>query len=141
MRWEEFTQFHQKELDRLSARLRERSWYPFDPSLRYYLVLSRPEVNNLGHVEVEGFVEVQVKNSVARVTCLEIHKDHLTETPRLTGVGSNMLASVLPESILEAVRLAQEEKWEWDPPQGYLDKNVSSKVIKILLGYLREDIK
>jgi len=40
--------------------------------------------------------------------------------------------------MTEAVRVVLEERLGWEPPAGYLDRNVSSKAIKIILGYLRD---
>ncbi len=61
----------------------------------------------------------------------------VTERPETIESGSNILASVSPELMLEAVKIALAEKHEWEPPQEYLDKSVSSKVINLILGYNR----
>lgn len=60
----------------------------------------------------------------------------VTERPETIESGSNMLAGVSPELILQAMKIALSEKHKWEPPPEYLDKNVSSKVIKIVLGYM-----
>jgi UDP-N-acetylglucosamine 2-epimerase (non-hydrolysing) len=61
----------------------------------------------------------------------------VTERPETIECGSNMLTSVSPKIMVKAVDIALKEKHDWQPPADYLDKNVSSKVIKILLGYFR----
>ena len=59
----------------------------------------------------------------------------VTERPETIESGSNMLASTSPDLMLKATETVLTEKHEWEPPAGYLDKNVSSKVVKILLGH------
>ncbi len=59
----------------------------------------------------------------------------VTERPETIDSGSNMLASTSPKIMVKAVEIAMNEKYRWQPPAEYLDPNVSSKVIKILLGY------
>jgi UDP-N-acetylglucosamine 2-epimerase (non-hydrolysing) len=61
----------------------------------------------------------------------------VTERPETIESGSNILASVSPEIILKSVQIVINEQNTWIPPREYLDKYVSSKVIKILLGYNR----
>ena len=63
----------------------------------------------------------------------------VTERPETIESGSNILASVSPELILQSVNVAIKEKNDWIPPDEYLDTSVSSKVAKILLGYYRWD--
>jgi len=62
----------------------------------------------------------------------------VTERPETLECGSNMLASVSPDLILKALEVVLNEKREWEPPAEYLAKNVSSKVVKIILGYINE---
>ena len=61
----------------------------------------------------------------------------VTERPETLESGSNMLTSVSPDLILKSIDVVLNEGNEWGPPAEYLDKNVSSKVVKIILGYLR----
>jgi UDP-N-acetylglucosamine 2-epimerase (non-hydrolysing) len=60
----------------------------------------------------------------------------VTERPETIESGSNILAGVEPEMALKAVEIALGEKTAWQPPAEYLAKDVSTKVVKILLGYL-----
>ncbi|OGO24785.1 MAG: UDP-N-acetylglucosamine 2-epimerase [Chloroflexi bacterium RBG_16_51_9] len=59
-----------------------------------------------------------------------------TERPETLDCGSNILAGVSPSLILKALEIALDEEREWEPPPEYLARNVSSKVVKILLGYM-----
>lgn len=63
----------------------------------------------------------------------------VTERPETIESGSNTLTSVSPDLMLKAVHITLNEKQRWEPPAGYLDRNVSSKVVKIILGYLRDN--
>ena len=62
----------------------------------------------------------------------------VTERPETIECGSNILASVSPKVMLKSVEIALGEPRNWEPPPEYLDKNVSSKVVKIVVGYLTE---
>lgn len=68
---------------------------------------------------------------VANVTLRDV-----TERPETLEVGSNMLSGAEPESILKCVNTVLNQPCNWAPPPEYLVKNVSSTVIKIVLGYL-----
>ena len=59
-----------------------------------------------------------------------------TERPETLDCGSNILAGVSLSLILKALEIALDEEREWEPPPEYLARNVSSKVVKILLGYM-----
>ena len=48
---------------------------------------------------VEGILELEIRNGISCVTCLQIHEDHLRATPRLRGVGRNLLASVVSREL------------------------------------------
>jgi UDP-N-acetylglucosamine 2-epimerase (non-hydrolysing) len=57
-----------------------------------------------------------------------------TERPETVECGSTMLAGCDADRILEAVKLMTETCFDWDMPEGYVDPNVSDKVIRHLLG-------
>lgn len=59
----------------------------------------------------------------------------VTERPETIECGSNMLSGVNSEKILECVETVLESSTSWKPPTEYLETDVSSTVIKILLGY------
>lgn len=62
----------------------------------------------------------------------------VTERPETIECGSNVLAGVSPDLLLKAVEVTVNERCGWEAPWGYLERNVSSKVVKIVLGYLRD---
>jgi UDP-N-acetylglucosamine 2-epimerase (non-hydrolysing) len=59
----------------------------------------------------------------------------VTERPETIESGSNVLASVIPDLILDSIKVVLDDKDKWKPPEEYLERNVSSKVVKIVLGY------
>ena len=59
----------------------------------------------------------------------------VTERPETLECGSNMLAGADQETMLRCVRLALSTPPAWIPPREYLEENVSSTVLKILLSY------
>ena len=77
---------------------------------------------------------VQEECCIFRVPNITIRD--VTERPETLESGSNMLTSVSPDLILKSVEVVLNEKCEWEPPAEYLVKNVSSKVVKIILGYI-----
>jgi len=60
----------------------------------------------------------------------------VTERPETLECGSNILAGVSLKAILDALEIALDEKRDWEPPAEYLAGNVSSRVVKIILGYM-----
>jgi len=61
----------------------------------------------------------------------------VTERPETIESGSNMLTGASPDLMLKSVDIVLHEKSEWNPPSEYVEKDVSSKIVKIILGYLR----
>lgn len=59
----------------------------------------------------------------------------VTERPETIESGSNILAGASPERIVHCVDVALQEDREWTTPDEYVDPHVSSKVVKILMGY------
>jgi UDP-N-acetylglucosamine 2-epimerase (non-hydrolysing) len=59
----------------------------------------------------------------------------VTERPETIECGSNILTSIIPELILKSIDIVLKEKFNWNIPTEYLEANVSSKVLKIILGY------
>lgn len=60
----------------------------------------------------------------------------VTERPETIDVGSNMLTGCEPPAILRAVKTVIGQDCVWEPPKEYLEKNVSGKIAKIVLGGL-----
>jgi UDP-N-acetylglucosamine 2-epimerase (non-hydrolysing) len=59
----------------------------------------------------------------------------VTERPETMEVGSNMLAGVDGDRIVTNVKVVLQEPCAWVPPSEYVDPYVSSKIVKIVLGY------
>ncbi|PYO44886.1 MAG: UDP-N-acetylglucosamine 2-epimerase (non-hydrolyzing) [Gemmatimonadetes bacterium] len=59
----------------------------------------------------------------------------VTERPETIEAGSNMLTGMDPERIVGCVETVLAQPPAWTPPAEYLEPNVSSKVVKIVLGY------
>jgi UDP-N-acetylglucosamine 2-epimerase (non-hydrolysing) len=57
-----------------------------------------------------------------------------TERPETIECGSNIVSGLNANQILEAVKLMVQLPTDWICPQGYLETNVSMKVIKFMLG-------
>jgi UDP-N-acetylglucosamine 2-epimerase (non-hydrolysing) len=59
----------------------------------------------------------------------------VTERPETIEVGSNIISGADPERMAQSVEIALQEDREWERPEEYLEGHVSSKVVKILMGY------
>ncbi|MFE0565554.1 non-hydrolyzing UDP-N-acetylglucosamine 2-epimerase [Priestia megaterium] len=57
-----------------------------------------------------------------------------TERPETIECGSNMLSGIDSDQIVNCVHIMVNQPKEWSYPEGYDDKIVSDKVIKVLLG-------
>ena len=58
----------------------------------------------------------------------------VTERPETIDCGSNMLSGCEPEMIIRCVETVLSQPPSWQPPTEYLEKDVSSKVVKIVLS-------
>ncbi len=57
-----------------------------------------------------------------------------TERPEVIEAGSGMLSGINTGNIWKCVDIMIKNKTTWDMPEGYIDNNVSDKMIKYLLG-------
>jgi len=57
-----------------------------------------------------------------------------TERPETIEVGSAILSGINAESILKCTNIMIDEKKDWEMPIGYIDNNVSEKIVKYLIG-------
>jgi len=57
-----------------------------------------------------------------------------TERPETIEVGSAMLSGIMAKNIGECVDIMINRKLMWKMPEGYIDNNVSDKMIKYLMG-------
>ena len=79
---------------------------------------------------------VQEECCILRVPNITIRD--VTKRPETLDCGSNMLTGVSPDLIIKALEVVLEKKPEWEPPAEYLANNVSSRVVKIILGYMNK---
>lgn len=75
---------------------------------------------------------VQEECCIFRVPAVTIRDT--TERPETVECGSNVLAGCDPDRIFRAVDLVTQTGFDWSVPEGYLDPNVSDKVIRYILG-------
>jgi len=59
----------------------------------------------------------------------------VTERPETVECGSNILAGAEPETILRGVKTVLNSSRQWSVPPEYLESQVSTTVLKIVLGY------
>ena len=59
-----------------------------------------------------------------------------TERPETVECKSNIVSGLVPENILNCTRVMLSEDTDWEYPIGYIDKNVSDKIVKYLNGNL-----
>ncbi len=59
----------------------------------------------------------------------------VTERPETIEAGGNILSGAEPESVERCVKAVLDSPREWTPPVEYLARDVSSTVIKIVMGY------
>lgn len=78
---------------------------------------------------------VQEECCIFRVPSVTIRDT--TERPETIECGSAILTGADPERVAKAVCIAEQSECDWIPPSEYLDKNVSSTVAKIVMGYRR----
>ena len=60
-----------------------------------------------------------------------------TERPETIECGSNMLSGIDANQIVQCIHVMVNQPKNWSFPAGYNHKNVSDKVIKILLGGMK----
>jgi UDP-N-acetylglucosamine 2-epimerase (non-hydrolysing) len=62
----------------------------------------------------------------------------VTERPETVECGSNMLSGAEPDEMMRCVKTVLAQKCAWTAPPEYLLEEVSSTVVKIVLGYLHQ---
>lgn len=65
----------------------------------------------------------------------------VTERPETLESGSNVLSGAEPDSIARAVRLALSARPSWRVPPEYLVEDVSTAVVKLVLGHLETRVR
>ena len=61
----------------------------------------------------------------------------VTERPETVEHGSNIITGINPETIVKCVEIVLKENRDWKVPDEYIVNNVSSTVIRIVMGYGR----
>jgi UDP-N-acetylglucosamine 2-epimerase (non-hydrolysing) len=74
---------------------------------------------------------VQEECSIFRVPSVTLRD--VTERPETLEAGSNMLAGVRRDDVLRATEVVLSASPVWEPPEGYQDRDVTTKVMKIVL--------
>ena len=73
---------------------------------------------------------VQEETCILHIPCVTLRDN--TERPETIDVGANILAGVLPGSILECSRLMLERERNWQNPFG--DGTAGKKIVEIITG-------
>ena len=116
-------------LGKTDVRLNEQGVYAIEPLGLFEFV----------HLEKNAFCvltdsgTVQEECSIYRVPNVTLRD--VTERPETLEVGSNMISGADPDSILLSVKSVLAQPNDWTPPSEYLVRNVSSTVVKIVLGF------
>lgn len=77
---------------------------------------------------------VQEESCILGVPAVIIRRS--TERPETVLCGSGVVSGILPERIAESVKLMMKTRHSWECPEGYMDPDVSTKVVNMLLGGL-----
>jgi UDP-N-acetylglucosamine 2-epimerase (non-hydrolysing) len=92
-------------------------------------------------LEREAFCVLSDSGTVQEECCLfrvpNVTIRDVTERPETIECGSNILAGADPEALSRAIRAVAGRPAGWAPPPEYLVGDVSTTVVKILLGYSR----
>lgn len=90
-------------------------------------------------LERDAFCVLSDSGTVQEECCLfqvpNVTIRDVTERPETIECGSNMLAGADPEMILQAIGAVLRLSRAWSVPPEYLESQVSSTVLKIVLGY------
>ena len=88
------------------------------------------EKNALAVISDSG--TVQEECCILRVPAITIRMT--TERPETIVCGSNIIAGLNGKNILKCVKIMLSRKTNWKQPKGYLDRNVSDKIINLMLN-------
>lgn len=90
-------------------------------------------------LEKQAFCAISDSGTVQEECCIfrvpNVTIRDVTERPETVECGSNMLAGAEPDMIRAAARAVLSLNRAWNPPPEYLKPEVSSTVLKIVLGY------
>lgn len=93
-------------------------------------------------LEKQAFCAISDSGTVQEECCIfrvpNVTIRDVTERPETVECGSNMLAGAEPEMIRSAVKAVTSLDRNWNPPPEYVKPEVTSTVLKILLGFDRQ---
>ncbi|MBX9988356.1 non-hydrolyzing UDP-N-acetylglucosamine 2-epimerase [Priestia aryabhattai] len=75
---------------------------------------------------------VQEECCLFRIPTVTVRKT--TERPETVECGSNVVSGLNATNILNCAKVMTSQSKDWSFPEGYVDKNVSDRVVKFLLG-------
>jgi len=94
-------------------------------------------------LEREAFCVLSDSGTVQEEACLlrvpNVTIRNATERPETIECGSNVLASTVPDRIVEAVQLVTSRGCDWTPPPAYTAARVAETVCNVVLGYREPD--
>jgi UDP-N-acetylglucosamine 2-epimerase (non-hydrolysing) len=94
-------------------------------------------------LEQEAFCVISDSGTVQEEACIlgtpNVTIRDVTERPETIEAGSNILAGIEPDSVLQAVNLVTSQDTTWTPPAEYMADGVSQIVSRILLGHRNLD--
>ncbi|MDQ0901560.1 MULTISPECIES: non-hydrolyzing UDP-N-acetylglucosamine 2-epimerase [unclassified Paenibacillus] len=90
------------------------------------------------HLEKNALCVLTDSGTVQEECCLfhvpTVTIRNTTERPETIDCGSNVVSGLNAEQIVRATQIMTKQPTDWEIPKGYTDPDVSSKVIKYLLG-------
>ena len=94
-------------------------------------------------LELSAFCALSDSGTVQEECCIfhvpNVTLRDVTERPETIECGSNMLSGCEPQMIMRCVETVLSQPPNWLPPLEYLEKDVSGKVVRIVLGYSHSD--
>ena len=91
------------------------------------------------HLEKNAFGVVTDSGTVQEEACIfnipNVTIRDVTERPETTECGSNILAGVVPELLVNGMKLALASAGKWEAPEEYRRRNVAATVAKIVLSF------
>lgn len=120
---------------RTKSKIESSSYIHLDPLIEFHEPFGFFDFVQL---EKNAFCTLTDSGTVQEECCLfhvpTVTVRKTTERPETIECGSNMLSGLHAQKILNAVKLMTESTCQWSYPEGYIDPNVSEKVVKFLLG-------
>jgi UDP-N-acetylglucosamine 2-epimerase (non-hydrolysing) len=90
------------------------------------------------HLEKKSICVITDSGTVQEECCIYmipvVTARNTTERQETVECGSNIVSGIGAEKILQAVNVMVSQSKTWTCPEGYMDKNVSDKVIKFIFG-------